>query len=52
MVIGQERPAVGVFDTVELEAALAIELATIGYGIFDRREFQEIVFALSRANEQ
>lgn len=52
MVIGHERPAVGVFNPVELEAALAIKLSPIGHRIFDRGEIQEIILALARASEQ
>lgn len=51
MVIGQERSAVGVLNPIKLKPGFVVKLAAIGHSVFDRREFQEVVFARTRANE-
>lgn len=52
MVKGHERFAFGVLNPVKLEPALAIQLPSIGNGVFDGGKFQEIILALARASEQ
>lgn len=52
MIIGQERSALGVLNPVKLEPAFTEKFATIGDRIFDRREFQEVVLALARTDQQ
>jgi len=52
VVIGDHGTAAPVLYSFKLEAPFAVELASIGNSLFDRRELQKVVLAFAWANEQ
>jgi hypothetical protein len=52
IVIADHGTAAPVLYAFKLEAPFAVELASIGNSLLDRRELQEVVLAFARAYEQ